>query len=122
MLPAAHSTEEPHIVDAALRVFEAGQRVVLDRVDLARLDLAQIAARTVRGAALIVLGAVLVAGAWFALMAGLVVWLLAYLALGASLALVGGISAAVGAAVISLGVQRANVVDAANRNDEVART
>lgn len=98
---------EPSIVDALLRVFESGQRIVLDRLDLARYDLAQLAVGAVRGTALIAVGAVLVASAWFALMAGLVVWLHQSLSLAASLALVGGINGLLGALAVRAGVERA---------------
>ena len=111
MLPADTSSSEPRIVDAAIRIFEAGQRVILDRVDLARLDLAQAASAAVRGAALIALGAVLLAGAWFSAMGGVVVWLQTYLTLPASLAVVGGLSAVVGAAAVTIGVRRAAAID-----------
>jgi hypothetical protein len=107
MVPVSPPADEPSIVEAAVRVFEAGQRVVLDRVDLARLDLAQIASRMVRGAVLIAVGAVLVAGAWFTFLAGVVVWLDMRLPLTTSLAVVGLTSAAAGAAALMLGVRRA---------------
>lgn len=102
-------SRQPSIVDALLRVFEAGQRIVVDRVDLARHDLTQLAVDALRGTALIAVGAVLVAGAWFALMAGLVVWLhqSQSLSVVVSLALVGGLNGLVGAAAIALGVERA---------------
>lgn len=103
------ASREPSIVDALLRVFESGQRIVVDRVDLARYDLAQIAVGALRGTALIGVGAVLLAGAWFALMAGLVVWLhqVMLLSLPVSLALVGGLNAVVGGLAIAAGVERA---------------
>ncbi|MGH7788071.1 MAG: phage holin family protein [Candidatus Binatia bacterium] len=98
---------DPSIVDALLRVFESGQRIVLDRVDLARYDLAQLAAGALRGTALIAGGAVLVASAWFTLMAGVVVWAHQSLSLVASLALVGGINGLLGVLAIMAGVERA---------------
>ena len=59
-------THEPSFIDAVLRVIEASQRLVLDRVDLARLDVARLATYALRGAVLVAVGAVLIAGAWFA--------------------------------------------------------
>ncbi len=98
---------DPSISDALVRVFEAGQRIVLDRVDLARFDLAQIATRTLRGAVLVAVGALLIAGAWFALITGAVLWLHIYLTLPASILIVVGASAALGMAAVAAGIHRA---------------
>lgn len=115
MLPGRMTTrsEDPSLADAVVRVLESGQRIVLDRVDLARFDLAQLAARVLRGAVLIGVGAVLLAGAWFAAMAGVVVWLYQSmsLTLASSLALVGALSGLAGTAAIVVGVRRARPND-----------
>jgi len=105
--PRMIARAEPTITDSVVRVFEAGQRVVLDRVDLARFDLAQLAASALRSAALVAIGAVCLAGAWFALLAGAVAWSLAYLPLPAALILAAALSAIAGGALIAAGVQRA---------------
>jgi len=107
MLDSHPTRSEPSLVDSLVRAFEAGQRVVLDRLDLAYFDLAQIATRTLRGAVLITIGSLLVVGAWFAVMGGLVLWLHQYLTLPASIGLVAGGSAALGALAIAIGVRRA---------------
>ena len=100
-------TSEPSLLDSIVRLFEAGQRVILDRLDLAYFDLTQLAARTLRGAALIVIGAVLLSGAWFTLMGGVAVWLQQYMSLAASLALVAVANAVAGGGAIVVGVRRA---------------
>ena len=98
---------EPSLVDSLIRAFEAGQRVVLDRLDLAYFDLSQLAARTLRGAALIAIGAVLLSGSWFAVMGAVVVWLQPYLDLPLSILLVAGVSAGLGIAALAIGASRA---------------
>jgi hypothetical protein len=59
------SASEPSLVGSLVRVVEAGEHVVLDRVDLLRFDLSELASRTVGGAVLIGVGAFLLTGAWF---------------------------------------------------------
>jgi hypothetical protein len=104
----AHTTpSEPSLLASIIRLFEAGQRVVLDRLDLAYFDLAQLATRTLRGAALIAIGAVLLTGAWFTVMGGAVVWLQQYMSLAASLALVAATSAVLGGGALAVGLRRA---------------
>jgi hypothetical protein len=106
MLDARQSAPEPSLVESVLRVVEAGHRLVLDRIDLARFDLGQLAARTLRGTVLIAAGAFLLSGAWFALMAGAIVWLHQFLSLAVSLVIVAVITAALGAGAIATGLQR----------------
>lgn len=96
---------EPSVGDALIHLFESGQRLVLDRIDLARFDLRELAGRTVRDAALAVTGGVLLAGAWFLAMASAVVWLRQYLPLALSLAMVAGASAVLGAGAIALALR-----------------
>jgi len=104
MLDTHPSPTEPSLVDSVVQVLEAGQRVVLDRVDLLRFDLSQLAARTLGGAVLIGVGAFLLAGAWFISMGAVVVWLQQYLSLSASLAAVAAATAGVGAGAIRRGL------------------
>ena len=58
-----HDTDAPRaersLTDSVIRIFESGQRVILDRLDLAYFDLSQLVVRTLHGAALIVVGSVL---------------------------------------------------------------
>ncbi len=57
MLDTHPSPSEPSLVDSVVRVLEAGQRLVLDRVDLLRFDLSQLASRALGGAVLIAVSA-----------------------------------------------------------------
>lgn len=109
MLDPHPSPPEPSLVDSVVRVFEAGQSVVIDRVDLLRFDLRDLASRTLGGAALIAVGAFLLAGAWATLMAAVVVWLQQYLSPFASLAAVAAATAGLGAGAIAVGVRRGQV-------------
>lgn len=104
---SASPSSEPSVGDAVIHVFEAGQRMVLDRIDLARFDLDQLAGRTLRSAALACSGTLLLAGAWFTAMGGAVVWLQSYLSLAGSLAVAALFSAGVGASAIVIGVRHA---------------
>ena len=109
MLDTHPPLSEPSLVDSVIRVLEAGQRLVLDRVDLLRFDLSQLAARTLGGAVLIGVGAFLLAGAWFMSMGAVVVWLQQYLSLSASLAAVAAATAGVGAGAIAIGIRRGQI-------------
>jgi hypothetical protein len=103
-------TEEPTLIEAVLRVIEASQRLVLDRVDLARLDVARLAAHALRGAVLVAVGAVLIAGAWFAALGVVVLWLEPYLSPMASLAIIAVATLLGGAASVASGVRRAGAL------------
>lgn len=92
--------------DAVRRLADAGQRMVRDRIELARLDAATIAGRTVRGVVMIAAGAVLLSGAWFALMTGAVLFLDRYLPLAASVAIVAAVTALIGGVLIAAGSKR----------------
>jgi hypothetical protein len=109
MLDTHPSPSEPSLVDSVVHVLEAGQRVVLDRVDLLRFDLSQLATRTLGGAVLIAVGAFLLAGAWFILMGAVVVSLQQYLSLSASLAAVAATTAGFGAGAIAIGIRRGQI-------------
>ena len=75
--------EPPGLADTAFRVVEAGQRVVLDRLDLARLDLERFVSLSVRSGVAVAASTVLLSGAWFAIMAAAALYL--QTALGLSL-------------------------------------
>ena len=109
MLDTHPSPSEPSLVDSVVHVLEAGQRVVLDRVDLLRFDLSQLATRTLGGAVLIAVGAFLLTGAWFTLVGAVVVWLHQYLSLSASLAVVAATTAGFGAGAIAMGIRRGQI-------------
>jgi hypothetical protein len=107
MYDANTSRPEPSLLESIVRAFEAGQRVVLDRIELASFDLKQLATRTLHGAVLIALGALLLSGAWFALMIGVVALLQEYVGLGASIVIVAGGTAVAGGLALGIGVRRA---------------
>jgi len=104
----SESGSEPSLVDSVIRVVEAGQRLLLDRLDLARFDLSRLVNRTMRGVAFIAGGAVLLIGACFALLGGAVMWLhqSLYLSLAASCVIVAAVAGGVGGGVIFAGVRR----------------
>ncbi len=112
---------EPSVGDALMHLFESGQRLVLDRIDLARFDLRELAGRTVRDTALAVTGGVLLAGAWFLAMAAAVVWLRQYLSLALSLAVVAGASATLGAGAVALALRAPLDTDASPATSAAAR-
>jgi len=117
MYDAQTTPPERSLLDTVIRVFEAGQRVVLDRLDLAYFDLTQLANRTLRGAVLVLVGALLLAGAWFALLGAAAVWLQQYMSLVASLLVVCGMNVVLGGAAIVVGVRRTQTAAAAATHD-----
>ena len=119
-MPNGTSRHDPTLTDSLMRVIEAGQRLILDRLDLAYFDLSQLAVRTLHGAVLIVFGAILLAGAWFTVLAGAVIWLHQYFTLASSLLLVAAINAVIGAIAIVIGGKRTQSTAAAKLGDMVA--
>ncbi|HZW76480.1 MAG TPA: phage holin family protein [Caldimonas sp.] len=100
-LPGQHVGQQVSMGEALSHLVDATERVVTERVDLARLEaehkLAELGdeigercARAVRGGTLIGSGAVLAIGGWFILMAAAIVVLHRWLVLDASIAIVGG--------------------------------
>jgi polyferredoxin len=57
------------------RAYDASKAIVSDRLALMRLDAGRYASRLVIGAALLVVGVVLVVGSWFGLIVGFVLWM-----------------------------------------------
>jgi hypothetical protein len=97
---------EPSISDALARLIEAGQRVVSDRLDLIRLDLAHAALIGLRGVALIAAGAVLLGGAWIALLNGVALWLGNYTSLPIAFLSVTAVSAVSGTLAVAMGMRK----------------
>lgn len=108
MSAAPPQAEPPGITDTAVRVIEAGQRVLLDRLDLARFDLTRLVTLGARAAAALAAATVLLSGAWFAVMAAVAVHIQndTELSLPASLLLVALVSALAGIAAIAIGLRR----------------
>jgi len=99
-------SSEPSLGDSLVRVVEAGQRVVLDRIDLARLDVSQAARRLLSVAGLLGIGVMLITGAWFLLMTGAVCWLQPQLSLPLSFVVAAAITVVVGGATLAIGAAR----------------
>ena len=100
------TTHDRSVVDTLHRVFEAGQQLVLDHLELMRLDVTQTASRTLRGVLLMSAGTVLLAGALAMLLAVCVTLLDRVVSLPVAIMLVGAIVAALGAAALLVGLQR----------------
>jgi hypothetical protein len=99
-------SSEPSLGDSLVRVVEAGQRVVLDRIDLARLDVSQAVRRLLSSAELLGIGAMLITGAWFLLMGGVVCWLQPQLSLPLSFVVAAAITVVVGGTALGIGAAR----------------
>ena len=97
---AAHDhAEQPSATDAVERVLEAGQRLVTERIELAKLDVQEAVGEEVSRAVAVVVPGLFAFGGWWILMAGLVAFLNIYLVLPASLAVVGGAHVALGGGI-----------------------
>ena len=102
------SIEPPGIADTAFRVVEAGQRVLLDRLDLVRLDAQRLLSLGVRTLISVAAGTVMLSGAWCAILVAVALTVQNNLALSLplSLTLAALGSAAAGLAVLSVGLRR----------------
>lgn len=98
---------EPSVGTSLGRAIEAGQRLVVNRLDLARLDVMHAVSRISRSAVFVAAGALLACVGWVALTVAAIVFGQQYMTWPASAALVGLFNAVVGAALIAFGVQRA---------------
>lgn len=100
-------TGEPSLVSALGRAIEAGQRLVMDRIDLARLDVLRVIERTQQGGAFVVLGGMMALVGWMFIAGAAVLLLEPYVTLPLSAALVGIVSLATGATVVARGAHHA---------------
>ena len=105
----ASNHKPPGLADTAFRVVEAGQRVLLDRLDLARLDVVRLLSLGVRTLVMVAVGTVLLSGAWCALLVAIALriqtgW---ELTLPLSLTLVALGSAGAGLAAVAISLRRA---------------
>ena len=100
---------EPGLADTAFRVVEAGQQVLLDRLELARLDVVRMLSPGVRTTVMVALGTVLLSGAWCAILFAIALQVQSGFALSLplSLTLVALGSAVAGLALVALSVRRA---------------
>jgi len=70
--------EHPSVVGSVERMFEAGQRLLIERIDLARLEAQDAIARALRTAIFVIVGGTLGFTGWLALMACMIVALRDY--------------------------------------------
>jgi hypothetical protein len=99
---------EPRLADTAVRVVEAGQRVLLARLDLARLDALRLLSLGVHTAVAMAAATILLSGAWCAVVIAVALQLQSGVAwsLPASLTLVALVSAAAGVVLLALALRR----------------
>jgi len=104
--PSAH---ERSVVDTLQRVFDAGQQLLLDRLELMRFDVTETTSRTIRGVFLIAAGIMLLAGAAAMSLAVVVTLLARVMSQPAAIMVVGGVVAALGAVALIIGMQRTHL-------------
>jgi hypothetical protein len=98
--------EQPSATDAVERVLEAGQRLIIERIELAKLDVQEAVTEKVSQTVLVVVPGLFAFGGWWILMAGIVAFLNTFLVLPASLAIVGGAHVAIGGGVALSALKR----------------
>lgn len=97
--------QEQSVAAAFGRIVEASEKVILDRVDLLRLEAETMLSNTVWSGVFGFLGAGLFLLSWLALMSAIVLWLNRTMSAAASVAIVGVGNALLGAAVMLVGVR-----------------
>lgn len=95
-MAAAGSATEPSAVSAAERAVEAAQRIVVERLELLRLEFVDAAARLVERVELMLLAGFVIALGWCGLAVALVMVLSERLPLPTSVALVAGVHVVAG--------------------------
>lgn len=95
----------PSITAAVERVLSSGQRVLVDRIELLRIEAKEDIETAMRGAALSIGGAVLLFYGWIVIVAGLVYVTWGTLSLGAALALAAAFHVFGGAMALWLGTR-----------------
>jgi hypothetical protein len=104
----AEHEAEPSVVAAAGRAIEAGHRVLVKRIDLARYDILRMLTDALRGSVLLAAGAVLTVVGWTALSVAAVLMLQPYTANWAvSSGIVGAVNVAFGALLAAAGMRKA---------------
>jgi len=93
------SAHEPSATDAVERVLDAGQRLISERIELAKLDVEEAVTERVSRTALVAVPSLFAFGGWWILMAAVVAFLDQYVSLPASLAIVGGAHVVLGGGV-----------------------
>lgn len=118
VMPHEETHSEPTVVTALGRAIDAGQRIVVNRIDLARLDILEMISRVARGGLMIVLGGVLLAVGWLAFSGAAILYGQDYFTLPGSAAIVGAINAGLGALILALGIQRARPEQSGNGGEK----
>jgi hypothetical protein len=101
-MKAESNTPEPSIVAALGHVVGASERVLIDRIELARLDAVDALTRTLADTVFLACGAALVLCGWLSLSAVAVLICLSFLPLPAGLAIVGASNMVLGAGLVGL--------------------
>ena len=97
---------EPSATDAVERVIDAGQRLVTERIELAKLDVQDAVSEKVSQTTKVFVPALFAFGGWWILMAAVVMVLSTYVVLPASLAIVGGAHVLLGGAMAARALHR----------------
>jgi hypothetical protein len=112
--PNGHKDAPESVWSALVHVYDTGQRLVLDRIELAKLEiigfarveLVAIARQLVRNLVLAVAGAILVIAAWFGLTWGLVNLIASGLPVAWRLIIEAGLNFSIGGGLLWLGARR----------------
>jgi len=99
---------EPSATDAVERVLDAGQRLVTERIELAKLDVQEAVTEKLSQGAMVIVPSLFAFGGWWILMAAVIAFLNSYLTLPASLAVVGGAHVLLGGGVAIGALKRGN--------------
>jgi hypothetical protein len=122
VLATGSTHDQPSLATAVSRIVDAGQRLVMDRIDLARLDILDVIERAERGAALIIAGALFATVGWLGAMTAVVVALQPYFSLSGAAALIGGANLLIGGGLVLLGMQRLRGEEDSDASHEVAKS
>ncbi len=100
--------DQPSVVGSVERMFDAGQRLLIERIDLARLEAQDAMGRALWTALVVLVGATIAFTGWMALMAWLILALRdsAGMPMPTSVAIVGLGHAMIGGALVFYGLAR----------------
>jgi len=99
-----HRDDAPTVTSALDRMVDAAEKVVVDQVRLAKFEAQAALVRTARDSAMIGVGGILVLLAWVFGMVALHALLVRYLDPAASLGIIAGANAVIGAALVGFGL------------------
>lgn len=98
--------EAPSLTGALDRMVDAAQNVVVDQVALAKLEAQTVLTRTAKDGAMMGVGGILLLVAWVFGMVALHWLLVRYLVPAASMGVIAGLNAVIGATLIAVGLSR----------------